>query len=344
MIAASHSPDAEPPVDNRQVQPRPQQLRLPRSITHQHLASIVNTLLTKQPRAHVRLLDFGYGNGQLLAYLSDTLPVLQPNTSFELIGLESVDADVQRAGFLQDTLRFLSEACPDRDWQRHLTAVSVSQDWPFPADHFDFIVSNQVFEHVSNYDLVLGEIGRTLTTDGASINIFPLKERFYESHVEMPLIHRIQDVDVKRLAMSLCFALGMRSSFRRELDLRGYSSPAEFIDDYSVVLLDQLTYASTEELFRLAKQNGLCVSFRFTKEFYLAKLASLLGHRVYEYRHANTLLDLLAFRILRRIDCVTVTFRRLSHRNARSSPDSRPAHASRPKRELFRQPVTITGV
>ena len=57
---------------------------------------------------------------------------------------------------------------------------------PFGDAAFDGVFSEQVFEHVQNYDATLAEIARVLRPGGVSLHIFPSRYRCIEGHVYVP--------------------------------------------------------------------------------------------------------------------------------------------------------------
>lgn len=58
---------------------------------------------------------------------------------------------------------------------------------PYPDDHFDFVMSSQVFEHVFNYTDVFRELGRVLKPGAVSVNVFPGLLCPIEPHVGIPV-------------------------------------------------------------------------------------------------------------------------------------------------------------
>lgn len=60
---------------------------------------------------------------------------------------------------------------------------------PFPDSYFDCVLSNQVFEHVSDMNAVLKEIDRVLVPGGTLVSMFPSKDVIREGHCGVPLIH-----------------------------------------------------------------------------------------------------------------------------------------------------------
>jgi ubiquinone/menaquinone biosynthesis C-methylase UbiE len=57
---------------------------------------------------------------------------------------------------------------------------------PFDNNTFDFVYSDQVFEHVVKLDPVIAEIERVLAPGGKSLHIFPSKLKPIESHTYVP--------------------------------------------------------------------------------------------------------------------------------------------------------------
>jgi 2-polyprenyl-3-methyl-5-hydroxy-6-metoxy-1,4-benzoquinol methylase len=63
-----------------------------KSITHEHLLSIVNTEADRFPRdSSVCLLDVGCGDGELLSYLAANLQLLDHSLNFDMYGFDVED-------------------------------------------------------------------------------------------------------------------------------------------------------------------------------------------------------------------------------------------------------------
>ena len=60
---------------------------------------------------------------------------------------------------------------------------------PFDDGAFDLVISNQVFEHIPNFNENLREIGRVLGGGGTFINFFPHKGTVFEVHCRAPMPH-----------------------------------------------------------------------------------------------------------------------------------------------------------
>lgn len=82
---------------------------------------------------------------------------------------------------------------------------------PFPDESFDYVFSNQVFEHVQNYPEALSEIHRVLKPGGCSLHFFPARYRPVEAHVFVPFAGVFRS-----FAYLLFWAfLGIRNSYQR---------------------------------------------------------------------------------------------------------------------------------
>jgi SAM-dependent methyltransferase len=71
----------------------------------------------------------------------------------------------------------------DREWFR----FSSDGILPFTDAYFDLIISDQVFEHVSDQEQAFWEIYRVLKPGAVSIHVMPAKWRLIEPHIYVPL-------------------------------------------------------------------------------------------------------------------------------------------------------------
>lgn len=65
---------------------------------------------------------------------------------------------------------------------------------PFEDNTFDFIYSDQVFEHVTDYSTTLSEVKRVLKPGGISLHFFPSRYKVIEPHVKVPFGSLIKKV------------------------------------------------------------------------------------------------------------------------------------------------------
>jgi len=145
------------------------------SQTHEHILRIVHTeTLNFEENRVIRLLDVGFGNGTLIAFLAENLPLLNPALTFEIYGFDVNDHGVQAQGYFDESVRFLSTRISATNWSERLALISSKEPWPYPDQHFDVILSNQVVEHIDDHHFFFSEIYRTLQDGGFSVHLFPL--------------------------------------------------------------------------------------------------------------------------------------------------------------------------
>jgi SAM-dependent methyltransferase len=283
-------------------------LPLATSVTHTHLTYALAAELAGRQGRPVRILDAGCGSGHLLLALHRYLPGLL-GQSVHLAGFDVSDARVQKSDFFGSAQQTLLEAAPDVNWPEALSLIRTDSPWPYEADSFDAVVTNQVLEHVADLGFFLRELERVLRPGGISVNLFPIRPVVLEGHVGAPLAHRIHSDDVRRAYLRTFARLGLaRMGPMRRV-------PAQSADDYGETraeyIATQTAYRSFRELALEAHRAGLTVSYRWTPQFYLTKLGYVFGRDVSsQYRRSrfSTLVDFLSFGVLSRVSSVTVVF------------------------------------
>lgn len=82
---------------------------------------------------------------------------------------------------------------------------------PFADNSFDFVFSNQVFEHVKNYPETLAEIYRVLKPGACSLHFFPSRYRPVECHVFVPFAGIFQSYHY----LKFWAFLGIRNAYQK---------------------------------------------------------------------------------------------------------------------------------
>lgn len=115
---------------------------------------------------------------------------------------------------------------------------------PFPDNYFDFLVSNQVIEHVCDLDLALTEFQRVLKPGGQFLTIFPDKSTWREVHCEIPFLHWFPKASTPRIYYALLLrSLGMGS-------FKGDKSPMQWSQDICIWLDKWTHYRTPAEIYR----------------------------------------------------------------------------------------------
>lgn len=245
----------------------------PESITHLHLLSVLITEISrKRPTdGRVRILDAGCGDGHFTSFLHLNLTALFPKVEFHIHGYDVADHGVQAKDYFQKTLAWCEQHCPDVRWEERLRLITHDQNWPFESSFFDFVLSNQVLEHVWDHDHFFRENYRVLKKGGCGAHLFPLKHYIWEGHLLIPFVHRISDWFA--LESYICFMskLGF-GKFREQKDTFSIDEFSEKHADYMTFFTN---YLSHSELMTIVKQSRLRPSLKYTADFYLHKLPLL---------------------------------------------------------------------
>lgn len=188
---------------------------------------------TLKPGATV--LDLGCGNGAIA-------------NAYRVLGYEAFGCDF---AFKQgpDVERLHSNG-----WIRR---IEEPYRLPFPDDSFDLVVSDEVFEHVQNYDETLAEIRRVLKPAGISLHFFPSCYTPIEPHVYVPLATLIQ----RRWWLGMWALLGIRTRLQKGMSVR------EVTDANHVYLNSHTNYLSRAAIERYVSR--YFDDYRFCESLFL---------------------------------------------------------------------------
>ncbi|MBW8369340.1 MAG: class I SAM-dependent methyltransferase [Arenimonas sp.] len=130
-----------------------------------------------------RWMDVGCGNGEMAAFLAPSVSSMvgvdpDPWPSWPQLGRDHSNL----------TLR---------------TAFFDGVDCPFPAESVDVVVCNQVYEHVSNPEALIGNIAKVLAPGGVCYFAGPNLLWPIEPHVFWPLVHWLPRSTAQRLMKAL---------------------------------------------------------------------------------------------------------------------------------------------
>lgn len=254
------------------------------SITHHHLCAVINTEIERRAKPSVvRVLDMGCGNGHLIAFLQHKLPQLRKDLKFEIYGFDVIDSNIQASDYFEWTFEFLGQEFPNIDWKKRVFQIVTKQEWPFPAGFFDYIISNQVMEHVFDHDFSFQQIKRVLANDGVSIHLFPLRSYVYEGHLLLPFVHWISNKDLLFDYIKVCSLLGL-GKYRRYFPMGSASDLNDFCQKHTDYMIYETNYLSPREVYKIAKRNLMRCSFRYTEDYYFNKLRQVFRKSLkYEY-------------------------------------------------------------
>jgi SAM-dependent methyltransferase len=272
------------------------------SMTHEHLLAVVATETRRLGFPAVKLLDAGCGNGLLMRYLQANLPAVSGRIQIEVWGFDVHDEEIQPPGFLDEARGRLSARFPEENWENRLRVAAKDEPWPFGDESFDIVVSNQVGEHIPSLKTFFRENARVLRSGGVAAHLFPLRDYVLEGHLHLPLVHRILSHDLRRDVIAAMSRVGL-GKFRTQGD-----DLDVWVERHSDYIHHLTHYRSWPQVAEAAKQAGLRVSYRYTPEFYLRRLARMAG-RPYPYLLSSTnrsVRDAVLFRLVKRVSSVTI--------------------------------------
>lgn len=283
------------------------------SVTHAHLAYVLAAEVSRGRDGRdgtIRVLDAGCGGGDLLLALHHHLPALT-GRQVELYGFDVSDARVQRSDFFGVALAKLALAESSVPWAERLQQIRTDEEWPFPAGTFDFVVSNQVLEHVADLPAFMANVARVLAPGGLSVNLFPTKSLLVEGHVGAPLAHRVASNDTREWLLTRFARMGL--SRVGPMRLVDGLTPEEYGRTRSEYVATQTFYRSFREFARAAHIRGLVPTYRWTSQFYTTKLGYVFGwdtSNLYRRRSWAPVADAISFPILSRFSGVTISFQK----------------------------------
>ncbi len=119
------------------------------------------------------VLDFGCGEGRMVY-------------AFLKLGYRAFGTDIELPSGEAERLIRAEGLCRPAD--QPLTLIQ-AEDYriPFDNEHFDFVVSWDVMEHVQHHAEALSEINRVLKRGGRSLHFFPSRYCILEPHIGVPL-------------------------------------------------------------------------------------------------------------------------------------------------------------
>lgn len=119
-------------------------------------------------------------------------------------------------------------------------------------ESFDFIFSNQVFEHVMDYPQTLRQIYGLLKPGGISLHFFPSKWRFIEPHIYVPFA----GVFSWKLYLGFWAKMGIRNEFQQGKNWRdAQESNVNFCKNH-------LNYLSSANIYQVCRSVFERVEFR----------------------------------------------------------------------------------
>jgi SAM-dependent methyltransferase len=210
----------------------------------------------------VTILEAGCGKGEFCLVLSELLTENFPSIKFKVQGFD-VNERPEHHQIDSSLVNLISE----------------NDNWPYPDNSFDIVMSNQVIEHVKNADVFFKELNRVMSIGAYSIHSYPVKEIIIEPHYFLPLVHWVDNWDLRKFIIKFFSRFGL-GTFKKQLkdgltgDLDKWSS---MHSDYTTNFTH---YLQLNDYLRIAKCYGFRASCRFTHDYCVYRLLEKLGMNV----------------------------------------------------------------
>ena len=177
-------------------------------------------ILDQEQRKNVRVLDYGCGAGEIVNELRKR-------------NVNAFGCDVFYEG--GDYSTSIDPVLLKGAIIRRMGGTAI----PFDSASFDFVINNQVLEHVENLDCVLTEIQRVLKSGGEVLSLFPDKGVWREGHCGVPFLHWFRKDSLPRVYYAAaCRILGLGHH-------KGNKSVMDWSQDFCE-WLDKWTYYRTQ--------------------------------------------------------------------------------------------------
>lgn len=175
-----------------------------------HLNYLENTFKKKD----VTSLDYGCGDGKFVFYAN--------NNGYNFKGVDNYYEATSIDEFEQSPAK------------KNISILSKNGEIPFQNDTFDYICSEQVFEHLQNLDLVLVELNRVLKENGKMLHVFPFIDYIKEGHYGIPFFHWFKsDTILRRVWTFAMYKAGFGFHRKKEKPFKQwYKEASDFIDNY----------------------------------------------------------------------------------------------------------------
>ena len=199
----------------------------------------------------IRVLDVGCGYGGLMA---DIANVLGADFRIEVFGYEISSHRGADAQYIEKTLAHLRSRARDFAWEDPVHVINPGDPIPFGENTFDFVVSNQVIEHVMDLDHLVKDLGRVLKSGGVGIHHFPAIESLVDPHSGVLWAHRMpNDVWLHRW-LRFCGFLrcGKFPAYHKEHD----RSLDEFADEFTAYLRRYTHFRKASEVASRFEEGG----------------------------------------------------------------------------------------
>ena len=190
------------------------------------------------PPGQIKVLDWGCGRGRFVLWLREK--------GYDAFGVDIDMEPVQNGQPLFAAKghkgNYLSVLEPDGK-TKHIDGF------------FDFVMTDNVLEHVSDLPKVVAEINRVTSSKGAGYHIFPAQRQPLEGHLFMPFVHWFPKNGFRKTLIRRCVKNG-REPHWIEVENAALEKKTEVYYQYSV---EHLFYRPYKQIKKVFEEGGFLV-------------------------------------------------------------------------------------
>jgi SAM-dependent methyltransferase len=190
--------------------------------------------------SRIKVLDWGCGRGRFVLRLREL--------GFDAYGVDIDPEPVKNGLPLFATKGYTNEP---------LSVIDKNGQTIYEDGFFDFVMTDNVLEHVSDLNKVMAEINRLTSKDGGGYHIFPAQRQFVEGHLFMPFIHWLPEGRFRKDVIRSFVRMGKEPHWA-EVEGLDLETKTRVYYDYST---DHIFYRPYKVIRDQFKQFGFKVKF-----------------------------------------------------------------------------------
>jgi SAM-dependent methyltransferase len=181
--------------------------------------------------SEINVLDWGCGRGKDVLWLREE--------GYNAFGVD-IDPEPIQNGMNLFYMKGYNESV--------LNLIDHTAKTQFPDSFFHFIFSNQVFEHISDLELVATEFRRITAKGGVGYHVYPAHRYITERHLCMPFVHWLPKNRLRKYLIFAYVGLGQEPNWN-ELSDYNIVRKTETYFKYSVNKTYYRKYYNVKRLF-----------------------------------------------------------------------------------------------
>jgi len=188
----------------------------------------------------VKVLDWGCGRGRFVLWLREQ-------------GFDAYGVDIDQEPINNGLPLFEQKGHK----QKPLSLISPEGRTNYPDGFFDFIMTDNVLEHVSDLNLVMQEVNRLTSPTGGGYHIFPAQRQPREGHLFMPFVHWLPKGAFRKSIIRLSVRFRKEPHWK-EVEGLSVNEKTQVYYDYST---DHIFYRPFQRIKAIFENQGFTITF-----------------------------------------------------------------------------------